>query len=307
MSPVLRKHLLNFGGALLIVGSAFGALEVLLRVTDPWGIYYFQDLAVMANERFIYSEARGYVILDGTHRFSHWTATLRDGARYTPDNAPSGICRVAILGDSVAFGYGVNDADVWVNRLAVALPDAQFINYGIPRYNSTNALKTYRAVPPADLYVYVVVNNDVEGALDPRTQRFVGGGESLPFLVRYANFAVKRGDNTDYAPPAPNNTEELDRSIETVQRFLSEVAMLAEEPKMRFVSFSNELVANTLIAEGYDVATVRYPHEYRISLADYHLNADGNRALADALQPTFADWINGACASVAYAPTTFTP
>lgn len=299
MPPALRKHLLNLGGALLIVGGMFGALESLLRAFDPWGMRYFEDLAVLANELFTYDSARGYVIPDGTHTFSHWSATLRDGARHTPATSSGASCRVAVLGDSVAFGYGVNDDEVWVNRLAAALPDMRFLNYGVPRYNSTNALLTYRAVPTADLYVYVVVNNDVEGALDPRTQRFVGGGQTLPFLVRYTNFAIRRGDSTDYAPPAPDNRAQLDRSDKRVARFLDEVAALMRDPRMRLISFSDELVTNTLLAEGYPVATVRYPHEHRISLADYHLNAEGNRALADALLPAFTRWLGEACASVA--------
>src|SRR5262245_53206812 len=112
----LRDHLKAIGGALLIVGFTLLLLEILLRVVDPWDIQYFNDLEVMGNEHFVSDAQRGYTLGDGSYRYSHWSATIADGTRLIPNTSPDAACEIVILGDSVAFGYGVDDADVWVNQ-----------------------------------------------------------------------------------------------------------------------------------------------------------------------------------------------
>ena len=50
------------------------------------------------------------------------------------------------MGDSVTFGYGVDDDQTWVDGMARALPDVHVINAGVSGFNSTNVLRTLSAV-----------------------------------------------------------------------------------------------------------------------------------------------------------------
>src|SRR5688572_9029835 len=105
----LREHLKNLAGAAALVLFTLVLIEILLRSVDPWGLYYFQDLEVMGNTIFQADPVRGYLMPDGDYTFTRWRAHIRDGGRVLPATNIQADCTIAILGDSVAFGYGVND------------------------------------------------------------------------------------------------------------------------------------------------------------------------------------------------------
>jgi lysophospholipase L1-like esterase len=290
----LKKHLQNFLGAVAIVTITIALLEIALRVLDPWGLTYFSDLGRLGNEIFTADDQRGYIMPDGTYAFRYWQATLKDGKRVLPNNNPDATCEIAILGDSVAFGYGVNDDQVWLNSVARNMPNVHFHNYGVPRYNSTNVLQTLNSVPSANAYLYLVVNNDTEPAIDVRTQRFAGSGEGLPFILRYSNFLIYRGGGTDYIPPMVGNTALLPDSDNT-RRFLAEVAQMMGDERVFLASFSDEAITNSLLAQGYTVTSVAYPAQNRISVSDYHANAEGNIKIGEALLPTLQAMAQAHC------------
>ncbi|MDW8171049.1 MAG: hypothetical protein RML73_01060 [Anaerolineae bacterium] len=291
-----RDHLKALSGALLIVGSSLLLLEALLRLIDPWGLRYFDDLARMGNELFVYDEARGYLLQDGDHVFSHWRASIRQGERVVPNTNPEAACTLAVLGDSVAFGYGVDDEQAWVNLLAARFPQVHIINAAVPRYNSTNVLLSARdleARGSVDAYFYLIIGNDTEGSIDVRTFRFVGDGGGLPQIVRYLNFALFRGVGTDYSPPPEGDTTTLGDS-EVLRRLLNEMAELNTIPNMHFAAFQYEPLTNTLLAEGFNVALLRYP-DRRISVADYHLDPQGNVELAENIEPLWEAILSQTC------------
>jgi hypothetical protein len=288
----LTDHLQAIGGALLIVGFTLLLLEGLLRFTDPWDIRYFNDLAVMGNEHFVGDAERGYIMPDGSYRYSHWSATIADSTRLTPATNAEAACEIVILGDSVAFGYGVDDADVWLNQLAAQFPDVHFVNTGVPRYNSTNVLRTFAAFPAGDAYLYLIINNDIASAIDPETMEFAGGGEGLPFLVRYANFAIYRGGGTAYIDPT-DPTVLLSDTAET-QRFFSEVDTLIADERLYLAAFELEASTNTLLDRDYPVTVLEYPPQ-RISITDYHLTPAGNGELANQLVPLIETMVSERC------------
>lgn len=277
----LRDHIKNLSGAAALVLFTLGLIELLLRTVDPWGLYYFQDLEMIGNTIFQPDPVRGYLIPDGDYTFTRWQARLQEGGRVVPDTTPVATCTIAILGDSVAFGYGVSDVQTWTNALARDLPDVRLINLGVPRYNSTNVLGTWRAYPDADAYLYVIISNDLEAALDVDHERFVGGGTGQPWIVRYANFALKRGGGTDQvefrtdeaAPPLPDGYAGLDR-------LWGEIEEMAADERVFFAAFEKEPLTSTLLARDLPLTTWTYPFNHRISLADYHLNPTGNEELA---------------------------
>lgn len=290
----LRDHLRALGGALLIVGITFGLIEFGLQTLDPWGLHYFQDLGRMSNDLFVPDPQRGYTLPPATYIFSHWRATVTPQGRLTPATAPAATCELAILGDSVAFGYGVNDDEVWVNQVAAALPDVTLRNYGIPRYNSTNVLLTQQAFPDAAGYLYLIINNDIEPPLDVVLSGFAGSGAGLPWLVRYLNFAMYRGGGSDRIDVDPNSTATLPDSPD-LRRMTNELNAILAHGRTRLAAFRGERLTNALLERGYDLILATYPASYRISLADYHLNAAGNRLLAEALLPTIKDLQKSVC------------
>lgn len=288
----LRDHLQALGGAALIVGMTLLMLEILLRVIDPWGMAYFNDLSKLGNEVFTSDDERGYILPEGTHQFSTWDATIDSVARIIPETASDASCRIAILGDSVAFGYGVNDADVWVNQIADDLPDVSFINFGVPRYNSTNVLMTFETYNDYDAYLYLIINNDIDDAIDPETQYFAGGGEGLPYLVRYTNYAIFRGGGTAYEDPTDPNRQV--RDIPPVRRFFDELDTLIDDDRIYLAAFELQPLTNTLLARDYDIIVLTYPPQ-RNSYVDYHLNAEGNGELGEQLMPLLEQMVMEQC------------
>jgi hypothetical protein len=294
----LRDHLKNLGGAAALVLFTLVLIEILLRVVDPWGLYYFQDLEVMGNTIFQADPVRGYMIPDGDYTFSHWKASLKEGGRVLPATPAEAACTIAILGDSVAFGYGVNDDQTWVNAAARDLPDVRLINLGVPRYNSTNVLGTWQAFPDADAYLYLIISNDLETALNVESERFVGGGTGQPWIVRYANFGLRRGEGTDQvevrtdeaAPPLPD-------AYPGLERLWGEIQTLNADERVYFAAFEKEPLTSTLLARKLPLAVWSYPFSRRISLADYHLNPTGNKELAAQALPVLRQIAQSHCST----------
>jgi hypothetical protein len=146
-----------------IIGILFAILlflfssEFMLTTFDPLGINrYDADLRAYFNlvER---GDHTLFVLPDGVHRFSNWTATIEDGTRVTATQPRD--CRIAFMGDSVTFGLGVNDAAVWVNLLAKHYPDTEIRNYAYPGYDASNLRAAFKHVQ-AHGYVYLVIEND---------------------------------------------------------------------------------------------------------------------------------------------------
>lgn len=139
------------------------AIEGLLRLFDPWGaIKYYDDLTRQIATYV--PAAQGYTMPPGVYQFAGWSATIStDATRLLPD-AHGGACNLVFVGDSVAFGFGVNDADTFVNRLAAQM-NAHVSNRAMTGYNSDNVRRSV-ALFPADGYIYIVIDNDAVATID---------------------------------------------------------------------------------------------------------------------------------------------
>ncbi len=98
-----------------------------------------------------------------------------DGLRgdETTVEKPAGVRRVAVLGDSIAFGYWVSDPDGFPRQLETMLnagggdgERVEVLNFGVPGYNLDQEIETLRvrALPfSPDLVVVAFCLNDLEG------------------------------------------------------------------------------------------------------------------------------------------------
>jgi lysophospholipase L1-like esterase len=85
-----------------------------------------------------------------------------------------GTARVAVLGDSIAFGYWVAEEDTFPRQLEKLLnagrasgSRVEVLNFGVPGYNLEQELEVLRARVPAfapDVVVVALCLNDLEGA-----------------------------------------------------------------------------------------------------------------------------------------------
>ena len=89
------------------------------------------------------------------------------------EEKPPGVRRVAVLGDSIAFGYWVAEEDSFARQLERLLnagrpagPRVEVLNFGVPGYNLEQELEVLRARVPAfapDVVVVALCLNDLEG------------------------------------------------------------------------------------------------------------------------------------------------
>jgi GDSL-like Lipase/Acylhydrolase family len=73
--------------------------------------------------------------------------------------------RMVVLGDSFTWGYGVNDEDVYVSKLAELLPQMEIINLGVTAYGPSQELEYFKSEGVRyrpDIVVLSFCLNDIE-------------------------------------------------------------------------------------------------------------------------------------------------
>lgn len=232
------------------------AFEVCLRLFDPVGLLRLS--ATLHNlHSMIVPQSNTYVFIPGQYNLADNTLTVgTDGYRVIPDNHDSN-CRIAILGDSVALGWGVNDEQAWVNLIARQMPNVKFINTAVFGYNIKDVYLAYQRVS-ADAYLYLMVSNDDEAGTDFWNDDL----NTLPVaIIEYSNLLTVK--------PSERNPVMFNTYLEKLQSVKN----------MTIVGFKEDDLARTssvLLINGY---------VHRISKVDAHANAEGNREIADALLP----------------------
>lgn len=86
--------------------------------------------------------------------------------------------RVLVLGDSYVWGYGVNNDEVFTERLRQAKPEWEVVNLGVSGYSTDQELLLYRDEGykyQADLVLLVLTENDRSGNM--LTQQYVVYGK----------------------------------------------------------------------------------------------------------------------------------
>jgi lysophospholipase L1-like esterase len=87
------------------------------------------------------------------------------GRERTPGKPPGGF-RIAVIGDSIAMGWGVSEADSYAARLEASLgPPVEVLNFGVAGLDALEAVERYHAKALAfepDLVLYGFTLNDLD-------------------------------------------------------------------------------------------------------------------------------------------------
>ena len=261
----------------LLLGILLAILlsEALLARLDPLGFAYFRDQMTLAS--LIVPDPRGYNFRSGTHVLSEFAFTLLPdglyaGTRAVPDTNPTAAKTLVFVGDSVTFGYGVDDAQTWVNLVARQRPDWQVVNAGVSGYNSTNVRRSVAQYPAADALVYLIVNNDAEP-------------ENLPDLSPAPPdmgswLALYLVNLPEYLHPV--SADELIARGE-IARYFADLRAIRTDGRVRLVAF-DDAFGRLTAREFPDVALIERGTD-RVSPADGHPGVRGNQEIAAQMLP----------------------
>lgn len=255
---------------LLSVLLTIAGIELMLRAFDPLGVVYADDFTAM--QRIAIPAPHGYTLETGLYHAAHWSYVVKpDGNRRTPGRTLGGP-RVTFVGDSVTFGFGVSDREVWVSRIAAA--------YGIDAHN---AGRTAYSTVNVNLYLH-----DVRGCVvflsypnDPfmaTSDDFTNPGayDTYSFLTRTLTL-LKNGKPTVIIEPFNPVFDAAMRDI-------------AGRPDTLILAFDDDY--GRAVADAYGAVLIPW-YTHRVSFADPHANAEGNEQIAIAAAPVIAKWLEG--------------
>jgi lysophospholipase L1-like esterase len=169
------------------IGLGLVAAEILVRVAGPEiEIVFRESIAPIDDPVLGYGLRPGAT--DGEARIS--TQGLRD--RDYPQPKPDGVVRLAVIGDSIAFGYGNPPEQTFPKRLEehfapCRAPRVEVMNLGVPGYNAVQVAARLRAFGVAlepDAVVYGYSLNDPQDysieaeALDALRDAFARGTDA---------------------------------------------------------------------------------------------------------------------------------
>lgn len=171
--------------------------EIGLRVVNPWGIEFFSTLPYHM-QGMVDHPLLGYVHPKSVaYRLGKNRVSLNSNGHRNDDMPvakPAGERRILVLGDSVTFGWGVNQGEDFPARLEALLRQQdnrvwRVINSGVNGYNSEQEALYFAnegiAFEP-DIVLLVYVANDVDPVFDPKPvtwRRYPTWPSSLPELL----------------------------------------------------------------------------------------------------------------------------
>jgi lysophospholipase L1-like esterase len=173
------------------------AVEWGLRVFNPFGVEFFHVLpyhmqGMVDDPRLGYRHPVSVTYTLGANEVTLNAHGLRDDE--VPYDKPVGEKRILVLGDSVAFGWGVAQGETFSDRMEPLLAEQtgdrwQVINAGVNGYNTQQEatflrIEGMRYSPDYVLLVYV--SNDVDPVFDPNEttwRRYPSWPPSLPEAI----------------------------------------------------------------------------------------------------------------------------
>ena len=179
------------------IALSLGLAELMIRILDPIGISYYEHsrnyhLDKVADDEMYYRHRpnfernyQGVPVQINAHGF-------RD--KPISDKEPNEL-RIMFLGDSVTFGWGARQEDIFVHRTGELLEErlrrpVRTINTGVGSYNTDNqdaVLRHYGQMLAPDAVVLTYVSNDIdptpEQKFDPWPD-YVLRGKSPPEAIR---------------------------------------------------------------------------------------------------------------------------
>lgn len=268
MGKSARRRLI---AALIGVLLALLLGEALLARFDPLGFVYFRDQAYLASQ--IVPDPRGYAFRPGAYPLSFAPTILPDGTRAVPDTNVSAETTLVFIGDSVTFGYGVDDDQTWVNRIARALPAAHVVNAGVSGYDSANVARAVDQYPDADALVYLIVNNDAEPEKQPDFDH-PRPPDASSWLALYLLHLP------EYLSPV---SAEAEIARGDLPRYFDDLRAILADDRVLALAFDDAFGRMT-VERGFGISLIERGED-RVSPADGHPGARGNQQIAAQILP----------------------
>ena len=168
----------NAYALLFSLSASIVALEIGLRVINPWGIDIFHWLpyhmhGMVEDPQLGYKHPRSTSYTLGSVFVSLNSHGLRDVE--IPYAKPPNEKRILLLGDSAAFGWGVTQGETVSDKMEPLLrartgESWQVINAGVNGYNTEQEevfLRTEGLKYTPDIVILIYSENDVDPAIDP--------------------------------------------------------------------------------------------------------------------------------------------
>lgn len=258
-------------GVLIMTLLTVVGVEAALYIIDPLGVmdylYGLSHLITIPNEE-------GYTLAPGRVEFRRWSFTIDEqGNRLMP--ASEGTCTIAFVGDSVTFGFGVDDDKTFPYLLASEMPQVQFINLGKTAYNLQNIVSSVTR-NSVDGYFYFVSENDSSTPWmnDPRDYGIPREEPPRVSALRYYYefFAVFT---------APENSGGASNQDQNTFWQGFDALWTRRNDDMAFAVMESPL-ADEMVGHYPTLLVVpRWTYQQQNSWADYHPNAAGHRYLAE--------------------------
>jgi hypothetical protein len=185
-----RSALLILAGAIALF---IAVVEIVLSITDRRAI----ATATLDPGLIVHDSERGWRLAPdwkGRHRDDGYDVrytTNRYGYRGDFEQAfsPAKSRRYAVLGDSITFGFGVNDGETFVDLLNQRAPrEEQFLNFAVPGYaTDQEMLQAARALNAFRITDFVLVVSLANDLIDNMLDSPIHVGGAKPF------FELERG------------------------------------------------------------------------------------------------------------------
>ncbi len=240
-----------------------------MRVFDPIGLAFFDDIAYW-NEALL-PDPEGYRMADGVVSLTQWSYTVENDRRITPANNPNGET-VYFLGDSLTFGWGVQDDQTWVNLITNELA-LNGINAGKAGYNIDNLLARVQNLSAGACVIHLIIPNDYEMGF------YAGTTDHEPLPTRWSQLFYFLYSPITQSPP-PNETfdEEYQAKLQQMQAHSTRFLAIAYDP----------LIVERLA--DFDVKAIS-PYTSKISAVDSHPDVLGHRQLYNGILPIVREFV----------------
>ncbi|MDF0677247.1 MAG: SGNH/GDSL hydrolase family protein [Nitrospira sp.] len=309
-----KTGILVSGVSLLV---SIGVVELALRLVDPLGISYYELAGnyvrdKLADDQLIFRHKPSWEARYGDVRVTYNERGLRDRP-ILPKAA--GEYRILALGDSVTFGWGVDQDKTFTARLESLLQGrlhrpVRVINSGVGGYNTVQEVTYFKQeginLQP-DLVMLTYVQNDIEvnkGPFDPWTQSSLWGKpfpDMLETMVRKLWLFRLAHHTYRYAIPKqvkeePSAPSQNGMGWRASMSALGELIEMCEERRIPLILFferldprDNNLLLEDVVrhAKGVPVkdmapwfAGLRIASHVN-SKVDGHPNGEGHRVMAE--------------------------
>ena len=263
-----------------------------------------------------------YELIPGLDRQSHGAhvVTNSEGMRDRERSRakPAGVRRIAVLGDSFTFGYGVEGDAVWTVVLERLLPGTEVLNFGVGGYSTQDEAavlehKVLDFAPDLVLVAYTLNDPDVEPDSGSIAQPSLHALFAAPHwwqhshLLRWISWLRHEGDvqrlgggnEIRYLHACPETWGTVERGFARIAAACAArgipvgIVVFPVIPGGQWATYRfTDLHAKVIAAAGRQgwpaldllpVWAARAPEELRVSLQDSHPDELGQRITAQAV------------------------